>query len=289
MGEKTLLESFIRLTVEILNYILEISSTENNNIANELMNQTKSSSSSSSSSSIVVDNPNTITYDLQEFRNYYALYYLSDDGSLTNNEEIFKDEEISLVTSIWPKKYDMKLILLHYEYYFHQKYSQLSSVSTSFENNPGLFSTASSTVSTGFASVATNNSRIKHQYYIWNNKYQIYYHICVLYVLQLRFYCGLRGLKPSQLLGFNVLDLINDNYYYDDYVNQNIDWKKVRNIFYVSCFVLTSSFLFSLLSFCFTFAPLVLFSFSFFLSLPFSPFCPLLPSSFFIDENESFL
>jgi hypothetical protein len=267
MGEKTLLESFIRLTVEILNYILEISSSENNNIANELMNQTKSSSSSSSSStsSIIIDNPNTITYDLQEFRNYYALYYLSEDGSLTNNEEIFKEEDISIHTSIWPKKYDMKLILLHYEYYFHQKYSQLSTVSTSStisdNNNPSSF--ISSITSSGFASVATNNSRNKHQYYIWNNKYQIYYHVCVLYVLQLRFYCGLRGLKPSQLLGFNVLDLINDNYFYDDYVNQNIDWKKVRY--------------FSSLFFVFAYASLcVRFLFPCFLAS-------------FLDENESLL
>jgi hypothetical protein len=254
MGEKILLESFIRLTVEILNYVLEISSNET--ISNELLTQSTSykdnNSASNAANTKEKDENNTIIYDLQEIRNYYQMLYLSDDF-LTNNEEIFKEEEFS---SVWPRKFDMKLLLLHYEYYFHsQQYTnarnnthakstgdpspmianrkEINELYTSMGTTPANVLTSSTNSS------SSSRRMISKGYFIWNNKYQVFYHISVLYVLQLRFYCGLRGLKPSLLLGSNLLTLINEEYSFDYYQQVlNIDWKKLRtNRFYDSSMV----------------------------------------------------
>jgi hypothetical protein len=253
MGEKILLESFIRLTVEILNYVLEISSNET--ISNELLTQSTSykdnNSASNAANTKEKDENNTIIYDLQEIRNYYQMLYLSDDF-LTNNEEIFKEEEFS---SVWPRKFDMKLLLLHYEYYFHsQQYTNARNnthAKSTGDPSPMIANrkeinelyTSMGTTPANVLTSSTNSSSsrrmISKGYFIWNNKYQVFYHISVLYVLQLRFYCGLRGLKPSLLLGSNLLTLINEEYSFDYYQQVlNIDWKKLRtNRFYDSSMV----------------------------------------------------
>lgn len=263
MGDKGLMESFIRCTVEILNYVLEIAASSSQRQVppmllpnptdssapstamidantNELLLSTTPAQDTGHSSTVTTSAPeNAIVYDLQEIRNYYQYCYLSDDF-LTNTEEIYKDEDPREVVTIrgttpstastsylpvtfWPKKYDLKLILLHYEYYFHQKYATAGA-------NPN----PSANPNPGSSSASSSSSRVAHQYYIWNNKYQIFYHISVLYILQLRFICGLRGLKPSQLLGPRLLDLIQEGKYYEDYVEEQVDWKKVNSSFRVT-------------------------------------------------------
>ncbi len=47
-------------------------------------------------------------------------------------------------------------------------------------------------------------------------------HISILWVLQLRFQCGLRGIKPSRILGHSVLDYLTDLSAVDDGLDRKV-------------------------------------------------------------------
>lgn len=257
MGEAVLFKSFTGLVTEILNYVLEIIPQNTAKYEGSIADLSSIPLHLSSVYNLAQGSSNSpVMYEEDvsylAFRDSTDLYMerLSSNASNTGGGTVpsptaasgGSSNSISQVSPTlnglsWPvlaDKYMSDMFVAFYTPHF---------ASTHATNNTesGAKGNASKAPSTPFPSSSRHNRKaVAKEDMIWSDKSTtreiMLYHIAVFYVMQLRFQCGLRGLKPSQLLGKHPLqEIITTNRMYGMSISKTSqldrfdeDWRQMR-------------------------------------------------------------
>lgn len=226
MSDANLLKSFVILAIEVLNYTLEVVPQQGKKYDGEIMDMSSlpwqemlnamgidsnSSSNNGNAAPTIADYRDSID-SLQMLERMNLFPRTISTSSSTSASEYPSNTTASAATptnssstTTWPFLIDKKLVDMFVNFY--KPHFRLDD--------------------------ATNNSREALLINQSASRELILYHMTILYVMQLRFQCGLRGVKPSQLLGTLPLrDIINGTIYgmQSDIIADDIDgkWRKVR-------------------------------------------------------------
>lgn len=189
MSDLPSLRSFVRLSVELLNYTLEMTSSskfksiKNHKqykeflkiYTNEYTNypsfnfKDENEMKKLRKMSEKIDEENELIWpsiNIKSFSNFYKSFFLIDENDLNeNNDEIIEGNDLSTNTTEIP---------------------------------------ASTTSTSDSTSIISKTKETKN---IWNVNEFLRYQISILWILQLRFQFSMRGVKPSQLLGKSIKDV----------------------------------------------------------------------------------
>ena len=218
MSDANLLKSFVLLAIEVLNYTLEVVPQQGSKYEGEIMDMSSlpwqemiSMMGLDGNGTDGLGNTGPTAADfrdsmdsLQMMEKMNILPRMNSIGSTSSGGEVVNNAANNSQMT-WPWLIDKKLVDMFINF-FKPHFA--------FDDNE-------------------NRSRdslvISHS----ASREMILYHMTILYVMQLRFQCGLRGVKPSQLLGSSPLrDIVSGTVYgmQSDIIAEDIDanWRKVK-------------------------------------------------------------